>query len=97
MEWVESFRSHCRECSKPGRAAVAATRRKRVVGKYTAADVRVLFVMQGGVCANVRCRKLLGVVGYHVDHVKAISRGGLNVFTNLQLLCPRCNLRKGAS
>ena len=86
-------RAHCRECVKPARAAVAARRRKRVVGRYTAQDVRDLGVRQGGRCAG--CGRDLRVVGYHVDHVVPLARGGLNVVGNLQLLCPGCNLRKG--
>jgi 5-methylcytosine-specific restriction endonuclease McrA len=34
--------------------------------------------------------------GYHIDHVIPVSRGGLHEIGNLQLLTPRCNLRKGA-
>lgn len=89
-----SYRSHCRECAKPVRAAAAARRRGRVVGSYTGADVMELYSRQRGLC--VLCGRRLDVVGYHVDHVKALARGGLNVAGNLQLLCPRCNLRKGA-
>ena len=32
----------------------------------------------------------------HVDHVVARANGGSNDETNLQALCDRCNLRKGA-
>ncbi|GGT71404.1 hypothetical protein GCM10010256_32520 [Streptomyces coeruleorubidus] len=31
----------------------------------------------------------------HYDHMMPLSRGGLNDVTNLQLLCERCNKRKG--
>ena len=34
--------------------------------------------------------------GWHVDHVRALARGGRHEVGNLQLLCPRCNLVKGA-
>jgi 5-methylcytosine-specific restriction endonuclease McrA len=33
---------------------------------------------------------------YHVDHNIPFSRGGGNERTNLRLLCPPCNLSKGA-
>ena len=32
---------------------------------------------------------------FHVDHVLPWSRGGQTKLSNLQLLCPTCNLRKG--
>ena len=87
------LRPRCRSCEKPEKAALAAVRRSRVVGRYTAADVRELAVSQRYRC--VGCTRDLRVVGYHVDHVVPLARGGLNVRGNIQLLCPRCNLRKG--
>lgn len=32
----------------------------------------------------------------HCDHILPISRGGLTELTNLQILCAKCNLEKGA-
>lgn len=32
----------------------------------------------------------------HLDHKMPVSRGGTNALPNLQLLCPTCNMRKGA-
>jgi len=91
-----AYRSQCRECRKPVKAAQAARRRGRLIGSYKAVDVVTLYRMQGGRCASARCGRDLGVVGYHVDHVVPVSKGGTNRFGNLQLLCPRCNLTKGA-
>jgi 5-methylcytosine-specific restriction endonuclease McrA len=89
-----AFKSWCRECEAPYRAARAARRRARVVGRYTAGDVQVLYERQRGLC--VVCGRDFRVTRYHVDHVVPLAKGGLNVASNLQLLCPRCNLKKGA-
>jgi 5-methylcytosine-specific restriction endonuclease McrA len=70
-----------------------AARKKLAGGRHTAQDVRRLFELQHGYCAA--CRKSI-VDGYHVDHVRALSKGGSNGPENLQLLCPTCNLKKGA-
>jgi 5-methylcytosine-specific restriction endonuclease McrA len=50
---------------------------------------------QDGRCANRECAADLSL-GYHIDHVTPLSRGGSNDLGNLQLLCPSCNLRKGS-
>jgi 5-methylcytosine-specific restriction endonuclease McrA len=87
-------KSWCLECEAPYRAERASRRRSRVVGRYTARDVVELYRRQGGKCAL--CGVDLRVTKYHVDHVVPLARGGLNVKENLQLLCPKDNLRKGA-
>ncbi len=53
-----------------------------------------LFVWQrdGGRCRNCGSRSDL-----HFDHVIPRSWGGSSTAENMQLLCRRCNLRKGAS
>ena len=56
--------------------------------------VAVLMSFQRGKCPN--CRVKLALSGHHVDHITPLSRGGLNVDGNVQLLCPPCNLSKAA-
>ena len=36
------------------------------------------------------------IVITHIDHIHPIAAGGTNAPDNLQLLCARCNSRKGA-
>ena len=87
------LRPRCRGCEKPERAASNHKRRTKTRGSFTARDVQNLAYAQGGKCR--KCLRSLAVTGYHVDHIVPIARGGLNVVGNLQLLCPRCNLKKG--
>lgn len=68
-------------------------RRQNVEGEHTAQDIRDIFKSQRGKCAY--CRVKLGTA-YHVDHIVAISKGGTNFRSNLQLLCRPCNMKKHA-
>jgi 5-methylcytosine-specific restriction endonuclease McrA len=92
----KGWRSYCKECEKPGKSARNALRRERAKGRgsYTAKEVRQLLAMQNYLCKL--CNRHLGITGYHVDHVVALAKGGMNVVRNLQVLCPACNLAKGA-
>lgn len=69
-------------------------RENNAVGSHTPEDVRKIFRMQKGMCAY--CRVSLKKVKTHVDHITALSRGGTNDRSNLQLLCKPCNLTKSA-
>jgi 5-methylcytosine-specific restriction endonuclease McrA len=66
-------------------------------GKFTAAEIKDLFLKQRGMCAI--CRKKLkqgGSEKFHIDHIQPISKGGSNWITNIQLACQPCNLKKNA-
>lgn len=49
---------------------------------------------------NYTCQKcgkyMPDEVGLHVDHIVAIKNGGKSVPSNLQVLCDKCNYKKGA-
>lgn len=90
--------SECKECARPGNALRQGVRRARLKAngweRIGAEEIRYLGERQGWVCA---CGCGVSVRwSYHVDHKKALSRGGSHVLSNLQLLTPGCNLRKGA-
>lgn len=78
-------------------AHTAKAKRAHAEGTHTPLDIRSLFTSQRGTCPN--CQSPLirrGAGKYHVDHVMPIALGGNNWPSNLQLLCPPCNLDKGA-
>lgn len=61
-------------------------------GFYIGKDIIALFQSQRGLCNG--CTRPLPK-SYHVDHIFALSRGGSNWPSNLQLLCAPCNTSKG--
>lgn len=84
----EKQSAHCRN---------RISRKRKAEGSHTAADIQTIFEKQQGLCAN--CQKKLfksGAKKYHVDHIMPLKLGGSNWPSNLQCLCPTCNLSKGA-
>lgn len=68
-------------------------RKQAAEGKHTPDDIAALRAKQRDRCAA--CGTNLMGKG-HVDHIVALSRGGSNWPSNLQLLCASCNASKGA-
>ncbi len=67
--------------------------KKRAGGKHTAADIKQLFpspARQVRLLPRRHRRRL------SLDHIQPLALGGRTDKTNLQLLCPTCNLKKGA-
>lgn len=86
--WREENRELCRTLHRNRKA-----RKRNNGGSHTADDIAAIFQMQRGKCAY--CRTKLGA-DRHVDHIVPLISGGSNGAPNLQILCPKCNLGKGA-
>lgn len=71
-------------------------RRARMLagGKLSRGISQRLLSLQRGMCAACQCQ--LSKSGQHLDHIMPLAKGGANVDSNVQLLCPPCNLDKNA-
>jgi len=61
-------------------------------GFFTPADITHIFQKQDGKCVYCQCELHKK---FHRDHIIAISEGGSNWPSNIQLLCGPCNISKG--
>lgn len=83
----------------PEKIKAATARRKAAGPAPRVKDIVEMWRTQGGLC--VYCRSPLGNSpkdrsAYHLDHIYPIARGGTNALSNLQCLCPTCNMRKNS-
>lgn len=70
-------------------------RRSRTIvggGSFSAVEVESVLAKQKCKCAN--CFTILVRGKFHRDHKIALSRGGSNLISNIQLLCVPCNRKK---
>ena len=58
---------------------------------------RTILAQSQGCCEYCRVRQDDSGIGYHIEHIIAISHGGQTVVNNLGLSCSRCNLYKGTN
>lgn len=73
--------------------AARIARKRGNGGRHSGEQIKALASRQGFRCAG--CPASIRD-GYHVDHVMPLALGGTNDIQNIQLLCPTCNLTKGA-
>ena len=101
--WRAANRDHMRAVSRAWYSAnkerlrpykKAAKAMRRSAGNIDPAVISFLMRAQRGKC--VVCKTAIAERPYHLDHIKPLARGGTNQKTNLQLLCPPCNLAKSA-
>lgn len=85
-EWAARNKGHKNAMTRNRRA-----RLRGAEGTHTWRDVAGLLVAQAGVCAM--CPEEI-ILNFHVDHIVPVSKGGRNDVSNLQLLCPPCNMSK---
>lgn len=91
-KWAKANKDRYSAYSRNRRAAKALSG-----GSHTTEDIRAIFEKQGGLCASCKIKLFKsGKQKYHVDHIMPLARGGSNWPSNLQCLCPACNLSKGA-
>lgn len=86
--WKEANPSRVREYASTRRAHMRGTG-----GRLQKGTVKMLLEKQKMKCA---CCKTSIKNGYHVDHIIPLAKGGSHQARNIQLLCPNCNLSKGA-
>lgn len=95
----DRYRELSREWREQNRDKVRLNNRRRkekvksAEGFHDVEDIHNLYSMQKGKCAG--CFKKLKGKDYHVDHVQPLALGGTNWPSNLQLMCPTCNMSKG--
>lgn len=68
-------------------------RKGKKIGRLPAGTVESIGNHQRWKC--VVCKKNIKK-SFHLDHIFPLSKGGVHLPSNVQLLCPSCNLRKSA-
>lgn len=97
-ENIKKIRANIRayRAAHPEVAKVALARRrarlKNASGSHGIRDLREILKLQKDKCAY--CRISLRSAGKHLDHIISLSVGGSNDRSNLQFLCPPCNIAK---
>lgn len=91
-EQARARRAKWRSSNKEATALIKRARTS-APGSHSGEDIQRIRLLQRNRCAHCA----VSIVDlYHVDHIVPIKLGGSNDTHNIQLLCPPCNLSKGA-
>lgn len=96
---ADRYKAIQKEWRKNNKELIRANNRNRksklrnAEGSHTHKDVMGKYHAQGGMCAG--CRKKVKYGEFHVDHIVPLALGGTNWPSNIQILCPSCNMSKG--
>lgn len=96
----EYFKKHLEEFlgrNPEYQRAINAKRRARKIGNggsFSQNELKTLISLQNNKCAS--CYLKIKGRNFHADHIKPIFLGGDSNISNIQILCPSCNLKKGA-
>jgi hypothetical protein len=71
----------------------STTRHKRKTGRLPKNTVKNKMLLQSGLCIYCKCDV---TIKYHVDHIIPLAKGGKHEPSNIQILCPSCNVKKSA-
>ena len=88
QRWREKYPDQNRVFKHKRRTRLLATG-----NSFTSDQIRSLSITQNYKCVN--CKTSIRK-SFHIDHIMPVSLGGSNDISNIQLLCPCCNLRKRA-
>lgn len=67
---------------------------KDVIRGFSEEQRKAVFWRDKGICQI--CGTTCDDTNYHIDHIKAHSKGGVTKISNAQLLCSSCNLKKSS-
>lgn len=69
-----------------------------LLGSVSKDIAKILWAKQDGHCNNIVCDVdlVFETEKWHLDHIMPLALGGLHDDRNLQLLCAKCNRRKGS-
>lgn len=73
--------------------AYSQKRRFGKIEKLPKGTVKRIGMLQRWMCAICKCD---AKNDFHLDHIQPLSKGGMHEPKNLQILCPKCNMKKSA-